>query len=131
MKNLSRKFFAAFVLTLIIFSSANFGEAAKKIVAVMPIENISTYKAANVAEIMTEQLIVTITNSGQYTAVERTQMANVLREQGFEILTSNSANSADAEGTARERGLDSSPPLIIQLSEKLQWLRQMLMKHAL
>jgi len=61
-------------------------EAAKKVVAVMPLENISDYSKENVSEIMTEQLIDVIHNSGQYTVIETTQMATVLRQQGFENL---------------------------------------------
>ena len=89
MKILAMKFLKLLILMLIFFNFTISAEAAKKVVAIMPMENVSGYDAANVAEIMTEQLIVTISNSGQYTAVERTQMASVLREQGFESLTGN------------------------------------------
>lgn len=64
------------------------GEAAKKTVAIMPMENVSGYNADNVAEIMTEQLIVAIMNSGRYGVVERVQMGTVLQEQGFQNITS-------------------------------------------
>ena len=95
MKILSRTFFKLLIFILVILNLTVSAEAAKKIVAVMPMENVSGYDAANVAEIMTEQLIVTIINSGQYTAVERTQMASVLREQGFESLTGGNSKDED------------------------------------
>jgi len=85
MKNLIGRLLA---VMLIIFMSAVHGEAAKKTVAIMPMENISGYNEANVAEIMTEQLIVAIMNSGQYGVVERVQMGTVLQEQGFQNITS-------------------------------------------
>ena len=47
--------------------------AAKKTVAVMPLENVSGYTEQRVAEIMTEQLIAAINGSGNYAVVEREQ----------------------------------------------------------
>ena len=70
----------------VILCSLNFCEAAKKIVAVMPLENVSGYSEEKIAEIMTEQLIVAIHSSGSYTVVERAQMGAVLREQGFQNI---------------------------------------------
>ena len=74
------------VLASMIVCSLNFCEAAKKIVAVMPLENVSGYSEEKVAEIMTEQLIVAIHSSGSYTVVERTQLGAVIREQGFQNI---------------------------------------------
>ena len=71
---------------LLIICSLNFCEASKKIVAVMPLENVSGYNEEKIAEIMTEQLIVAIHSSGGYTVVERPQMGAVLREQGFQNI---------------------------------------------
>ena len=93
MKRLAKKLFSVFVVMLIIFCMNISAEAARKIVAIMPMENVSGYNAANVAQIMTEQLIATITNSGQYNVVERSQMASVMREQGFQNIAS--ANSSE------------------------------------
>ena len=76
----------ATISAIIIICSLNFCEAAKKIVAVMPLENVSGYDEEKVAEIMTEQLIVAIHSSGNYTVVERPQMGTVLREQGFQNI---------------------------------------------
>ena len=73
------------VSALTIICSLNFCEA-KKIVAVMPLENVSGYNEEKVAEIMTEQLIIAIHSSGNYTVVERAQMGSVLREQGFQNI---------------------------------------------
>ncbi len=80
-----RKIFAA-IFAVMIICSLNFCEAAKKIVAVMPLENVSGYTEQKVAEIMTEQLIVAIHSSGIYTVVEREQLGTVLREQGFQNI---------------------------------------------
>ena len=52
----------------------------------MPLENISGYNEHQVAEIMTEQLIVAIHSSGIYTVVERTQLGTVIKEQGFQNI---------------------------------------------
>ena len=71
-------------LMMLILSLSVTTEAAKKVVAIMPLENVSGYSAKNVAEIMTEQIIVTVQNSGQYTVSERLQMDKILREQGFQ-----------------------------------------------
>ena len=74
------------MLAILIVCSMNVSEAAKKMVAVMPLENISGYDEEKVAEIMTEQLIVAIHSSGNYTVVERIQMGAILREQGFQNI---------------------------------------------
>lgn len=79
-----RKIIAA-ISALAIICSLNLCEA-KKIVAVMPLENVSGYNEEMVAEIMTEQLIVAIHSSGLYTVVERAQMGTILREQGFQNI---------------------------------------------
>ena len=82
---IKRKIIAA-ISALVIICSLNFCEAAKKIVAVMPLENVSGYDEEKIAEIMTEELIVAIHSSGLYTVVERAQMGAVLREQGFQNI---------------------------------------------
>ena len=81
-----KKIFGALFATFLILFVSFQAEAAKKVVAVMPLENISDYSKEDVSEIMTEQLIDVIHNSGQYTVIETTQMAAVLRQQGFENL---------------------------------------------
>lgn len=86
-ENFVRRVLAA-ICAVAIVCSLNFCEAAKKIVAVMPLENVSGYGGEQrVAEIMTEYLITAIHSSGNYTVVERTQMAAILREHGFQNLT--------------------------------------------
>ena len=72
--------------------------AAKKTVAVMPLENVSGYTEQRVAEIMTEQLIAAINGSGNYAVVERVQMGAVLKEQGFQSLTNPSENASEIAG---------------------------------
>ncbi|MBR0262131.1 MAG: hypothetical protein IJQ85_10110 [Selenomonadaceae bacterium] len=76
----------AAMFAVLIICSVNVSEAAKKMVAVMPLENVSGYDEEKVAEIMTEQLIVAIHSSGNYTVVERIQMGTILREQGFQNI---------------------------------------------
>ena len=83
-KFIGKIFFAT--LAAIIFCSLNFCEAAKKTIAVMPLENVSGYSDQRVAEIMTEQLLVAIHSSGGYTVVERAQMNQVIKEQGFQNI---------------------------------------------
>ena len=56
------------------------GEAAQKKVAVMPFENVSGSAEHKIAEIMTEHVMVTLHNSGLYTVVERTQLAQSIKE---------------------------------------------------
>lgn len=75
----------AMISAVAVICSLNFCEA-KKIVAVMPLENVSGFNEEKVAEIMTEQLIVAIHSSGIYTVVERAQMGTILREQGFQNI---------------------------------------------
>ena len=79
------RFFVA-TLAALILCSLNLCEAAKKTIAVMPLENVSGYSEQRVAEIMTEQLLVAIHSSGNYTVLERTQMGTVLKEQGFQNI---------------------------------------------
>lgn len=82
--NIIRKIFAA-TCALAIICSMNYC-SARKVVAVMPLENVSGYDEEKVAEIMTEQLIVAIHSSGAYTVVERAQLGAIIREQGFQNI---------------------------------------------
>ena len=59
-------------------------EAAKKSVAVMPMENISGYTEQRVAEIMTEQVIMALNRSGAYVVAERIQLGAAMQEIGFQ-----------------------------------------------
>ena len=79
-----KKIFAA-VCAVLMMISMNCA-AAPKLVAVMPLENVSGYDAEKVAEIMTEQLIIAIHYSGTYRVVERAQLGAILREQGFQNI---------------------------------------------
>ena len=81
-----KKFFGAVAVMLLMFCITVSVEAAKKVVAIMPLENVSGYNASNVAQIMTEQLINVIHNSGQYSVIETTQRGAVMRQQGFENI---------------------------------------------
>ena len=100
MKLCNVKFFATVaVLFSVLFANLS-AEAAKKVVAIMPMENVSGYTQANVAQIMTEQLISVIHNSGQYNVIETTQRGAVMRQQGFEnLVTSNGVDFGNQTGS--------------------------------
>lgn len=68
--------------------------AAKKVVAVMPIKNVSGYYEESVAEIMTEQLVDALYRSGRATVVERNQLETALRESGFQMSGAVDPNQA-------------------------------------
>ena len=74
-------------LILLISGLAVSVEAAKKTIAVMPLENASKYDKVNVAEIMTEEILIALKNSGQYSVLERIQMETILKEQGFQNIS--------------------------------------------
>ncbi len=82
-----------FVTLALIFLTVLFSfscEAAKKVVAVMPLEVASSYNNKNVSEIMTEQLLNSISDSGIYTVVERQYLDKVFNELGLQnIATEN------------------------------------------
>ena len=88
-----KKILTAMIAFMILFSMNC--AAAKKIVAVMPLENVSGYDEEKVAEIMTEQLIVAIHSAGTYTVVERTQLGAILREQGFQNIAVTPDNAVE------------------------------------
>ena len=90
-----KKFFGAFVIMLIMFGVSISAEASKKVIAVMPLENISGSGTQNIAEAMTEQLTVALQNSGRYTVVERLQMGAILREQGFQNISVDPAQAVE------------------------------------
>ena len=73
------KIFAA-MCAVAIMCSMNYC-SAKKIVAVIPLENVSGYDEQKVAEIMTEQLIVAMHSNGAYTVVERARLEAIVQEQ--------------------------------------------------
>ncbi len=89
--NCSKKVLTALFAVCMMICLTMSAEAAKKIVAVMPLENVSGFGDANVAEIMTEKLTVALQTSNRYSVIERNQMATVLREQGFQNITGSSA----------------------------------------
>lgn len=90
-----KKFLMSLLTICIIFYSAISAEAAKKVVAVMPLENVYGYNTENVAEIMTEEIMVALQNSGKYTVVERDQMATILKEQGFQNIAAEPSTAVE------------------------------------
>lgn len=90
-----KKIFIAAMVAFTFFCSAISVEAAKKVVAVMPLENVYGYNTANVAEIMTEEIMIALQNSGKYSVVERDQMATILKEQGFQNIAADSSTAVE------------------------------------
>ena len=82
----SKKILMPVLAFCLIFCMTVSAEAAKKVVAVMPFENVYGYNTENVAEIMTEEIMIALQNSGRYAVVERDQMAKILQEQGFQNI---------------------------------------------
>ena len=93
MKEIAKKILVAFMLMAVTCCYSISAEAAKKRVAVLPLENVSGFSAENVAEIMAEELTAALLNSQRYTVIERNQIAAILREQGFQNISAN-PNSA-------------------------------------
>ena len=91
------KLFVALLMMIVIFHAISC-EAAKKVVAIMPLENVSGYTEAKVAEIMTEELTSALYQSGRYTVIERNQMATVLKEVGFQMTGAVDPNKAVEAG---------------------------------
>lgn len=83
--NRLKKFFVA-MCALAIVCSINHCSAEKKIVAIMPLENVSGYDEEKVAEIMTEQLIVALHSSRAYTAKKKTVKAFASAVNFFVVL---------------------------------------------
>lgn len=81
-----KKILMTLMVAFTIFYLTISAEAARKVVAVMPLENVYGYNTENVAEIMTEEIMVALQNCGKYSVVERDQMATILREQGFQNI---------------------------------------------
>ena len=95
-----RKFLNIFsLLAIIIMTLGTMSvEAAKKTVAVMPLENVSGYTKQRVAEIMTEELTTVLYQSGRCTVIERNQLAAALREIGFQMTGAVDPNTAVQAG---------------------------------
>lgn len=88
-----KKFLSVLSAVIAIFYLASPVEAAKKTVMIVPLKNISNYHSMNVEQIMTEKLTIALQNSGKYSVIERDQINEILREQGFQNLTAD-PNSA-------------------------------------
>ncbi len=93
MTQILKKIFAVFLLMAVTCCYSISAEAAKKRVAVLPLENVSGFSAENVADIMAEELTSALLNSQKYTVIERSQIATILREQGFQNVTSDPSSA--------------------------------------
>ena len=91
----AKKFFMSLIAIGIIFCAAVSVEAAKKVVAVIPFENVYGYNTENVAEIMTEEIMIAVQRSGRYSVVERTKMATILQEQGFQNIAAEPSTAVE------------------------------------
>ena len=85
-----KKFLTAVLALTVILYGATSAYAAKKTVAVIPLESFGDDVSRRAAQIMSEQLISVIQNSGVFAVVERTQAGAILREQGFQNIASES-----------------------------------------
>lgn len=83
-----KKFLKVTAVMILILCSSISAEAAKKVVAIMPLENVSGLAEYRVAEIMTENLMVAIANSGLYKVSERAQAGKIVKEWGWQNITS-------------------------------------------
>lgn len=92
------RFFLTLATLMLLLAFAAVGSAAKKVVAVMPIENVSGWGEQRVAQIMTEQLTDALYKSGRATVVERNQLGNALREIGFDMTGAVDPNTAVQAG---------------------------------
>ena len=94
------------ILFLFLIANSFSCQAAKKIVAVMPLYvNSSTVQSNSesvtyklVAENMANQLVIALHNSNIYTVVEREQLNNALKEIGFQIGGAVDPNQAIQSG---------------------------------
>lgn len=86
------KIFFLLVCLLFTFSTSPC-ESSKKIVAVMPV-NISANYDEKIADIMENHLTRVLYESNNYTVVERTKLAQVLRELGFQMTGATDPNQS-------------------------------------
>lgn len=73
----------AFVLMFLTVSMFSTCRAAKPTLAVLKIDNASY---SEISELMHSKLLIEFQNSGRFLLVERDQLAQILREQGFQSL---------------------------------------------
>ena len=91
----AEKFLSVLIAVVAILHFASSVEAAKKTVMAVPLKNISGYRSMNIAEIMTNELVMALQNSGKYSVVEREQMSTILREQGFQNIAANPSTAVE------------------------------------
>ena len=90
-----RKIFFKLLVCLSILICTFPCEAAKKTVAIMPLECASNINKGSVADVMTEQLLIAVKESGIYSVVERNQLDSVMKEQGFQTLAADPEYSVE------------------------------------
>lgn len=98
------KLFSVLVVFVMVYGFSFIGEAAQKKVAVMPFESISGSVEHRIAEIMTDQITVALHNSGIYTVVERTQLAQAIKE--INLQNSGVIDASQAIALGRMTGTD-------------------------
>ncbi len=91
MKKICRNLTILLAVFTVFLAAITPADAAKKRVAIMPLEKLfvlseSQQDEETVAQIMSDQLVVAIGDSGNYTVVERTQYDKALKELGFQNL---------------------------------------------
>lgn len=86
------KLFRSIIVFASVFLIAATCLAAKPTLAVITINNPSY---PEVSQQMNDKLMIEFQNSGRFTLVEREQMAQILREQGFQSLTVDPKNAVE------------------------------------
>ena len=91
-------------------------EAAKKTVAIMPIESSLDDTAKQVANIMETQLTRAIHDSNSYTIVERSRLNHAMKEIGFQMT-----GAVDLINPSK-----SARCLVLSIQLSARWLQQIL-----
>lgn len=91
------RFMVMFITVLLILSMVTVCSAAKKVVAVMPIQSINS-KLQPIAHILEEQLASALFRSGRVTVIERNQLQHALKEAGFGMTGAVDQNTAVKTG---------------------------------
>ncbi len=97
MKRNKTRYMAMLITFLLTLTFATVGLAAKKVVAVMPIQTINS-KLQPIARIMGEQLASALFRSGRATVIERNQLQHALKEAGFGMTGAVDQNTAVKTG---------------------------------
>ena len=71
------------LISLLLMFSMLFSQTPKKHIAIMQLESVSVSKAESVT--LTDRLRSELVKTGSFTIIERSEMDEILKEQGFQI----------------------------------------------